>query len=177
MIASYLEVRGNELFEGNLRLVYSYVARFLSAKQSVKDSEEYSDALIALWQAADTWNPSLGMFSTYARRCMHNAIISGRRSRKYNLVQINQEPEAPQNIKQEISELLECSAVDRWHDANGGTVSNRVVCQAKQALYDYYVAGMTLEEVGCSQKVSRRRAGQLVEMAKTMLKKEVYNVS
>lgn len=71
MEANEREIAVNKLVEDNVRLVYAQLAKW-----SLLDNQDAeSDAFLALWKAADTFDASKGYaFSTYAYTCINNAI-------------------------------------------------------------------------------------------------------
>jgi RNA polymerase sigma factor (sigma-70 family) len=62
--------------EKHVRLARSVAKRFVKCRDSVDDSDAFGNALLALVEASRTWLPSMNVcFSTYARRCIFNALI------------------------------------------------------------------------------------------------------
>jgi len=71
---------GDPSAEKHIPLAKSIAVRFISKTEDVENSDAYGNALLALVEAAKTWVPSMGTcFSTYATRCIINALISARR--------------------------------------------------------------------------------------------------
>lgn len=63
--------------EKNVKLARALARRFIGRCDDVNDSDAFGNALLALVEASRTWLPSMNTcFSTYARRCIFNALIS-----------------------------------------------------------------------------------------------------
>lgn len=63
--------------EKHVKLARAVARRFVSHRHDVDDSDAFGNALLALVEASRTWLPSMNTcFSTYARRCIFNALIS-----------------------------------------------------------------------------------------------------
>ena len=73
--------------EDHLGLAYSCALSFVGKGTHsdagvfrIEDTEEYSLALLGLWDAVESYNPDLGFkFSTHAYKCMQSRILDGRR--------------------------------------------------------------------------------------------------
>jgi hypothetical protein len=73
--------------EDHIGLAYSCALSFVGkgAHSDVglfrtEDTEEYSLALLGLWDAVESYNPDLGFkFSTHAYKCMQSRILDGRK--------------------------------------------------------------------------------------------------
>lgn len=80
--------------EDNIGLALKCASKFVD--KDVKDSEEYSIALIGLWHAAETFDPLINAtFSTYAWKCMRSRILdsykfNSRKKRDVPLVRISE---------------------------------------------------------------------------------------
>lgn len=162
--------------EGNLKLARSVAWSFLRSNRAVEDSFEYSDALVGLWRACENWTPAIALqrkctFATYAIACMRNAILSGKRRRgtpKEQLLDFEaRQPEAPTSH--------EAFVRDMFADHPSDTPKDRI---AKTVLYEYYVLGRTLQEIGnsMSPQVSRNYVHQLCKRAIALLRKRFGKV-
>jgi RNA polymerase sigma factor (sigma-70 family) len=67
--------------EDHLLLARSIAAGYVKKGERVEDTEQYSDALLGLWDAVKKYDGSTA-FSTYAHHCMSNRIFEGHRNRK-----------------------------------------------------------------------------------------------
>ena len=67
--------------EGNLGLVREEALPYRKRNQKLEDTDQYSDGLIGLWEATQSYNVEMGMFSTYAVKCIQNRIAMGHRWR------------------------------------------------------------------------------------------------
>lgn len=56
-------------------LAHAVASQFVDPKKRVKDSDEYSEACVALVEAVADYTPEEGPFPTYAWRVMRNRII------------------------------------------------------------------------------------------------------
>lgn len=61
-----------ELFEKNQKLVYSILWRKFPT--FAKDEDIRQEAMLGLWKACLSWDPSKSKFSTYSTRCILNQI-------------------------------------------------------------------------------------------------------
>lgn len=61
-----------ELFEKNQKLVYSILWRKFPT--FARDEDIRQEAMLGLWKACLSWNPSKRKFSTYSTRCILNQI-------------------------------------------------------------------------------------------------------
>lgn len=70
--------------EDNLGIARFVASKFVSKQERVclEDTEEYSDALLGLVLAQQTYNPDRGAFSTWAYNVCRNEIIRGINKRK-----------------------------------------------------------------------------------------------
>lgn len=154
--------------ENNLRLAYSCTLSFLPSNQDVQDSDEYSNALVGLWKATQTWTYALSReygctWSTYAIRCMRNEIVSGlRQNSRYQEKSTDfdkHQPESP--FKESIADLF---------DARPGESPSEK--RAKKILYDYYIMNKTLVEIGQEYNIKKGRVQQIVQKAIVLLRKQ-----
>jgi len=82
--------------EDHIGLALKCASRYVKNSIEVRDSEEYSIALIGLWDAASTYDPHINdAFSTYAWKCMRNRILDSfkfnqRKKRNIPLVRISE---------------------------------------------------------------------------------------
>ncbi|MBI4403964.1 MAG: sigma-70 family RNA polymerase sigma factor [Deltaproteobacteria bacterium] len=74
----------NVLVAGNLRLVVTIGGRFRSRWMNLDDC--IGEGNIGLIYAAETYDPSVGLFSTWAGRCIENEIKHASRSRRWKLI-------------------------------------------------------------------------------------------
>ena len=79
------------LIEDNMNLVYFLVSRYYPT--FTQDEDIIQSGMVGLCRAADTWDESKSMFSTYASKCILNEILQEfkRRKRHYNTVSLDQD--------------------------------------------------------------------------------------
>lgn len=154
--------------EDNLRLAYSSALSFLKSNEDVESSDEYSYALEGLWRAVSGWEKKRSIEShcswpTYAIGCMRNAIIGGLRRCKElqeELVDFTtHQPEAPQSFSPQLADMFARHPDDKESDI-----------QSKRVLYDYYIVGKTLQEIGKEFGFTKEWAWQLVRRAEKLLR-------
>jgi RNA polymerase sigma factor (sigma-70 family) len=154
--------------EANLKLARSSAMSFLRTNKDVEDSFEYSDALIGLWRATESWTAELAAqsqctWTTYAIRCMRNAILGGYRKRKIKyheeLVDFNELQFVDPRSGSVVSELFE--------EADDDTFNNR---RAKSILREYYLDKKTLKEIANDYGISSPAVHQLIKRAKVLLR-------
>jgi DNA-directed RNA polymerase specialized sigma subunit len=161
--------------EEHLRLAYSVASRFVQQSKKtrwvspdqVKDSYEYADALMGLWRAIGKWSQEKGCFSTYAVKCMRNAIIDERNVRAR---QVRGEEVWSFDDLYTKDGVFNKLLVDEFFTTHPDDTPSDI--RAKEALYDYYILGHSLQEIGLALNpaISKNRVMQLVRHAVSLLK-------
>lgn len=127
--------------EANLGLVRRVCRRY-AGNGRVEDTDQYADGLIGLLHAVENYDPSLGFaFSTYATKCIKNAVFQGYRDYTYdNLGDEGDELEMPEvDVLQryltriDINELFGDNAEDQ---------------RAMSVLRRYYLNGENWRQIG-----------------------------
>ena len=164
--------------EDNLGLAYSAALKFVHPRRvDVEDTDEYADALEALWKACDSWTPERGRFSTHAHKCMRNAIINGRRDRGRRSVEAEPLQDVAENLKDaewlmgiDPDKLIQSLFAD---DPGESQVAKR----NKMALFQHYMENASWEELGKRFGVSKNRAFQYGQQAILLLKEKINGIS
>lgn len=111
--------------EEHIGLALKCASFYSNSRSAIQDSEEYSIALIGLWDATATYDPKInGKFSTYAWKCMKNRIFdmykfNNRKKRNVPLISISQlenfdileeesESESDEILNFDIDQILDC---------------------------------------------------------------------
>jgi RNA polymerase sigma factor (sigma-70 family) len=71
-----------QLAEKNINLVYGVIARDFPS--FIRDEDVIQSGMLGLSKAANTWDESKGVFSTFAWKCIRNEICRELRSRMRN---------------------------------------------------------------------------------------------
>ena len=172
------------VLEDNLGLAYSAALEFVQPRRvAVQDTDEYADALHALWRACDRWTEKKGRFSTYAHKCMRNAIINGirdRESHSVSAVELEESLEASLEIKKDkVQEFL---AEINPHDLVESLFAedpkeSEVDKRNKHVLFQRYMKHASWEDLGKEFGVSRNRAYQYGHRAIKLLREKIKDVS
>ena len=158
--------------EANLKLARSSALSFLKSSEDVENSEEYSDALLGLWKAVESWTPELAhqfkcTWSSYAIRCMRNAILDGYKQRKIK-------------YHEELVDFTEVQIVDP-RSSNADLVDElftthsddtAFTARAKQILHEHYIERKTLKEIAQQLGVSSPYIHQLLQKAKLLMREK-----
>jgi RNA polymerase sigma factor (sigma-70 family) len=171
------------VLKDNLGLAYSAALTFVQPRKiAVEDSEEYADALEALWIACDKWDENLGAFSTYAHHCMRNAIVNGikRRSHQVPTIAIKDEEKVlakeQSDVNKDVDSLIESLFADVSTDipteCRTKAEKNK---RDKYVLFQFYMNNATWEELGKQFGVSKNRAFQYGQRAIRLIKKNLKN--
>ena len=152
--------------EDHLGLAFDYVLKYCKVKGSVKDSEEYSDALLGLTQALDTFKHSKGtQFSTYATACIRNAVWQGLRERGRFPEVRGDEIEI---LDEDTARLFEDNEALSW--ILGVELEKSYEQLDRQMLLEYYLERLSMKMVGERHGVTRGRVNQRITRAIAKLK-------
>ena len=149
--------------ESNLKLALKVAYRYIKNGQPVKDSDEFSDACVGLILANENYNPNLGVkFSTYAYRCMNNAIINGVRKRN----RINQHFST-------INEMndLEGKVIKEDNSAVVARLISGLKGRNKDIVISHYLKGETFASIGRRLGLTRSAICQTCNKALSKIRK------
>lgn len=183
------EGNGKPKVEGNIPLAVEITKRKVTHRlrkgESLYDTEEYSDALIGLMKACETFDPDRRTkdgqpitFGTYAWRCITREIAVGRRvrARQNRLTPIllgdmqNKDRQSVFEIADDSKPPFPLHLLDRFFKEDCGEDQAQLRC--KQILYDYYIDEMTYEELGAKYGgVTRERIRQLLNRGLKLVQK------
>ena len=155
MIAFFKQEVVKPNLEENLGLAYKAALKFVSRNVEVEDTDEYADALEALWKACESWTPERGKFSTHAHWCMKNAIINGRRDRKRKSIETDPLEDVVDSRSNELPpevliDLLFTESPDE----------SEVNKRNKRVLFRHYIENISWDELGRQFGVTKNRATQ-----------------
>ena len=151
--------------EDHLGLAFDFVLRNCSIKGPVKDSEEYSDAVLGLMQAVETYKYKT-KFSTYATVCIRNAVLNGLRDR-------NRFPECGKQI-----EIKEDDTTQNFENREAMEWVLAVEPEAphdqldRQMMLEHYLGRLSMKLVGQKYGVTRGRVNQRIARAISRLRKK-----
>ena len=149
--------------ESNLKLALKVAYRYVKSDQPVKDSDEFSDACIGLMQASENYNPNLGVrFSTYAYRCMSNAIINGIRKRN----RTNKHFSVIEEINDLEGKIIKEDNVDVVEKLISGLEGRN-----KDVVVSHYLEGETFASIGRRLGVTRSAISQTCNKALSKMRK------
>jgi len=149
--------------EEHLGLAYDYVLRNCCIKGDVLDSEEYSDAVLGLMQAVDTFNHK-NEFSTYAAVCIRNAVVQGFRARKrfpevYSEIEIQEDDTTYLfEDEDEMSWVLEAEFEKSYEQLD------------RQMMLEHYLERLSMKTIGRKYGVTKGRVSQRIARAIYSLK-------
>ena len=153
--------------ESNLKLALKVAYRYVKSGQPVKDSDEFSDACIGLMQASENYNPNLGVrFSTYAYRCMSNAIINGIRKRNRTNKHFS--------VIEEIDDL-EGNVIKEDNVGVVEKVISGLEGRNKDVVVSHYLEGETFASIGRRLGVTRSAISQTCNKALSEIRKSFEN--
>ena len=173
--------------EDNLGLVVAFVRQFgrrngqillpKGAKSThgipVEDTEEYSIACEGLLRAINTYDPNIGCFSTYAVRCMRNALLTEKRKPSVSLELVDQKQieamaESQNCTIADVESIVQHLITDR---------EEKDVDQLdKEIMLMYYLESKTLKEIGKIFGFGKARAKQRISRAiAKMQRKQLLN--
>lgn len=157
--------------EDHLGLLIQVVSKFVFQKGvQIQDTEEYSDGVLGLLTACETYNPELGTtFSTHATFCIRTKLIEAwrRRNRKKRIGNMS---------SIEDNEIVDNNSISpHTFDVidfflNTSDLDSPEEKRYKDVLYRHYIKGETFDVVGKSLGVSRVRAQQICVAAINYLK-------
>ena len=135
-----------------------------------EDTEIFSDGLIGLSKALATFTKGKGKFSTHAVKCIRNEMIDGMRQRKVrleikrfselDLTQNGEEGEAkfdPIDERNCEQKILAASLVE--------DILNSENSPRSKILRQYYLEGLTLEELSHKLSITREGARKRIKAA------------
>ena len=151
-----LDDNGRKMVEDNLELVSFVVYRyFCSTGMELEDLISIGN--IGLCQAAATYNPDLNIkFSTYAGRCIINAIKRAKRKHEPDVLSLNEKLfDDGGDCQDEYIDALE----DRTVDVEEGTI-NKIICESIMdyvpTFNDIVNSGLDVPEYARAHKKSRQ---------------------
>jgi RNA polymerase sigma factor (sigma-70 family) len=155
--------------ESNLKLALKVAYRYVKNGQPIKDSDEFSDACVGLIQANENYNPDLGVkFSTYAYRCMNNAIINGIRKRN----RINQHFSVIEEVGDLESKVIKEDNADVVAKLISGLEGRN-----KDVVISHYLEGETFASIGRRLGVTRAAISQTCSKALSKIRKSAIDDS
>ncbi len=182
------EGNGKPRVEDNIALAVEITKRkvthLLRKKESLYDTYEYSDALVGLMKACETFDPNRRTkdgepitFGTYAWRCITREIAVGRRirTRQNRLTPMllgemqNKDRQGVFEIEDNSKPPLPLHLLDQFFKEDSEDSRSQRRC--KQILYDYYIEDMTYEQLGAKHGVTRERIRQLLNRGLMLVQK------
>jgi RNA polymerase sporulation-specific sigma factor len=155
--------------EEHLGLVRKVALQYISPGSKVDDTEEYSDGLMGLFKAINSFDSTKhNQFSTFAFQCIKNTIVQGIRGRQTKKKQvikpISLEIDCAQQTQVNYFEFVDQLFSEHPED-------NETDKQNKTILYRNYILNETWDLIGKDLGVSRVRAMQRGQEAILLLKK------
>lgn len=159
--------------EENYNMVYSCMFKMGFTEDQVE--EYHGAAAIGLCRAAMTYDPAKSKFSTYAYRCIRNAIFVEMRrgvsiDKKQKTLRLDDKA-ISSNDKYTLQETLPAIdqdlirvEEDRFKDSSIYKAYNKVIQKydpKRQDMINLHIAGMTFEQIAKRYGVSRQRVGQV----------------
>ena len=136
----------------HIGLAHAIASHFVDPRQSVKDSEEYSEACLALVKAAKKYTPDHGPFASYAWKVMNNRLITFLRHKKRRKRMADFDPvsklegvEAPAQKIPIPADVLDKLLVDLPNENKGDKI----------LLVEVYLCGTKIPEIAERLGISR----------------------
>lgn len=173
--------------EDHLALAMKIASGRVSAQErhNICDTIEYSDALVGLMKACNTYDPNKKnkdgqpyQFSTYAWRCMEYEMNACRRYRKRKemldstlLSEMNgKDCDGVFEIPEKKDSSIPVHLIDVFLKEKKTDTERQKRC--KKILRHYYVDGMTYKEIGEKYNVCRERIRQLIECGIKLIREQ-----
>lgn len=159
--------------EEHLGLVRKVALQYISPGIKVDDTEEYSDGLMGLFKAIQSFDATQdNQFSTFAFHCIKNEIVQGIRSRQTKKTKLMKsmslEIDYPQEDKINHFKFVEELFAPHEEDTEDDLFN-------KDILHRYFIIGETWDAIGKGLGVSKMRACQRGQEAIALLKKRFSN--
>jgi RNA polymerase sigma factor (sigma-70 family) len=155
----------------HLGLAYEIVRPYADPGERVEDLDQYSDALLGLWDAVKTYDGRI-KFSFFARRCMLNRIHEGHRNRSRHDCDLA-EDETLQNVpeKPTVINLFDDPKLVKVFLSRHRNDSEKDY-QKKQLLRQHFMEGMSWAEIARRNRVSRAAVQQAGLSAIKLIRKQ-----
>lgn len=173
-----------QLFEANNELALKIGRSFPLAGHSIKESEQ--EALIALWKAAGSYDPSIGDFEPFASTVIRNHLRNAFNKAKRTSVEvttldgpaINQADSDGETLKEtsilspDASPLLEAERNDIRATLREGIAT---LTPTQQEAFQSYADGNNYAEIAREKGVSKAAVRQMVQRAADQMRPEIVS--
>jgi RNA polymerase sporulation-specific sigma factor len=153
-----------KLVEDNLKLVYHVVSKHFPTFKY--DEDIISIGTMGLCNAALTWKEGKSAFSTYAYKCIRNAIRNEFRSRKHSIEVISLE--TPISDELTLADTI-AEEDDEPHVVDYSFVTH--LTKSEKLIYELRSNGYSVEEIEQLTGYSHRKVLQLMRLAKAKYRK------
>lgn len=166
-------VNRQKLFEDNLKLVYFVIRKYYP--NLIYDEDIIQCGTIGLWQASEKWEEGKSKFSTFATRCICNALT----------VEFRQRNRQPNSISME-TEL--CTHDDGVYTIGDSLVGQEDIDyvdidsvyaklnQKDREILDLYRSGLTMVDIGAQIGCSKQNVSLRLRKIKALIKRELERV-
>lgn len=163
-----IEEEKSPCVEDNLGLAFRVALHFVHDRRSVKDSEEYSDALFGLLAATRSFQRGREKFSTYATECCKNAVKDGLRKRRRIYEPLEDDIPA-KNSRLMPLDLVEIFLKNHPEDTEKDRINREI-------LKRHFINGESWEDIGNEMKLTRSAVFQRASKAIALIKERYKNI-
>lgn len=163
-------VNRQKLFEDNLNLVYFVIRKYYP--NLIYDEDIIQCARIGLWQASESWEEGKSKFSTYATKCIRNALSVEFRQRNRQPKCISMETERYTNHGTTYTiadSLVGQEDIDYVDIDSVYTKLN----QKEREILKLYEAGLTMKEIGERLGCSKQAVSLRFRKIKALIKRKI----
>jgi RNA polymerase sigma factor (sigma-70 family) len=160
----------------HLGLAFSFASKYVKPHEEVVDTEQYSEALLGLWDAVLHYD-GRSEFSTFAYRCMTNKVREGFRNRnrfKHKVADVvgqdvldavESPPSRPTMSQEDIRRLVKPLPGDTFYERRN-----------KKILGQHYLNGLSWAEIARRNKITRSAARQGGLSAMELIRRQYCSV-
>ena len=151
-----------ELIESNKELVYFLIYKHYPT--FIKDEDIIQSGMVGLCLAASTWDETRSKFSTFAAKCILNAIKMELRNRNkhYGVLSLEYETNT-EDGKITFGDLIEGDSDVEYVDVSH--VRNKLTVR-QQKVFDLLVKGLSKAEIGRQLGMSRQNINDVMRRIK-----------
>jgi len=176
----------NELINNNLGIVYAICNKYAKNGVPTKDTDQFADGMVGLTKAAQTYDRTVGEFSTWAWNIVKKEIWKGHRDRSSAKRKI---PAVNFHSKDDVNYFEDSnvdSPLDKLFDEENSLIlktmfaphvdDTEVVTTNKKILWDHYHVGISWQEIGDRFGITRCAAMQRGQSAISILRTRFKNL-
>lgn len=162
-----------QLVQNHLPLARSCAAKFAQVGQRAEDTEAYSDALLGLFKAAQTYNVSRGEFSTWAVTIIKNTMAGEfkTRSRQQQIKTVWENSLSEKDKERYYAKFTEKNSRIMLHQMLEFKDDDSCKLRQNKRMVSQYLDGVSMAEIGRRFGFTRERIRQRIDELTAMLRK------